>query len=55
MNTSHTPADSVLPLTGERTIPGLDVENYWFRRHEVVYQQLAQHCADREVLEAGCG
>ncbi|GAH28911.1 unnamed protein product, partial [marine sediment metagenome] len=51
----HTPADSVLPLTGERTIPGLEVENYWFRRHEVVYQRLAQHCADREVLEAGCG
>jgi SAM-dependent methyltransferase len=49
------PADAVLPLTGERTIPGLDVENYWFRRHEVVYQRLAQHCADREVLEAGCG
>ncbi len=42
-------------MTGERTIPGLDVENYWFRRHEVVYQQLAPRCADREVLEAGCG
>src|ERR1700754_4324500 len=51
----HTPADAVLPLTGERTIPGLDVENYWFRRHEVVYQRLARPCADREVLEAGCG
>src|SRR3984957_8745853 len=51
----HAPADAVLPLTGERTIPGLDVENYWFRRHEVVYQRLTQHCADREVLEAGCG
>ena len=47
--------DAVLPLTGERTIPGLDVENYWFRRHEVVYQRLAQRCAGREVLEAGCG
>src|ERR1700733_8615872 len=51
----HAPADAVLPLTGERTIPGLDVENYWLRRHEVVYQRLTQHCADREVLEAGCG
>src|SRR6201990_2405529 len=51
----HAPADDVLPLTGERTIPGLDVENYWFRRHEVVYQRLAQHCAGRDVLEAGCG
>lgn len=47
--------DSGLPLTGERTIPGLAVENYWFRRHEVVYQRLAGNCTGREVLEAGCG
>ena len=46
---------AVLALTGERTVPGLDAENYWFRRHEVVYQHLAQRCAGREVLEAGCG
>ena len=51
----HAPVDTVLTLTGERTIPGLDVENYWFRRHEVVYQQLAPRCAGLEVLEAGCG
>jgi len=47
--------EGALPLTGERTVPGLAEENYWFRRHEVVYQRLAQHCAGREVLEAGCG
>jgi SAM-dependent methyltransferase len=51
----HAPADAALPLTGERTVPGLDVENYWFRRHEVVYQQLAHRCVGRDVLEAGCG
>jgi SAM-dependent methyltransferase len=51
----HPPVDDVLTLTGERTIPGLDVENYWFRRHEVVYQHLVPRCAGREVLEAGCG
>ncbi len=44
-----------LALTGERTVPGLDAENYWFRRHEVVYQRLAGYCAGRDVLEAGCG
>ncbi|OBI48264.1 SAM-dependent methyltransferase [Mycobacterium kyorinense] len=55
MRTFHTSTDAALPLTGERTIPGLDVENYWFRRHEVVYQRLASRCAGREVLEAGCG
>ena len=48
-------ADPVLTLTGERTIPDLDIENYWFRRHEVVYQRLAKHCVGRDVLEAGCG
>ena len=48
-------ADAVLMLTGERTIPDLDIENYWFRRHQVVYQRLAARCAGREVLEAGCG
>ena len=44
-----------LPLTGERTIPGLAEENYWFRRHEVVYRRLLDLCTGRDVLEAGCG
>ncbi|BBZ45128.1 class I SAM-dependent methyltransferase [Mycobacterium parmense] len=48
-------APSVLTLTGERTIPDLDIENYWFRRHQVVYQRLAARCAGADVLEAGCG
>lgn len=48
-------AAAALALTGERTIPGLAVENYWFRRHEVVYQRLAPRCGGRKVLEAGCG
>lgn len=47
--------DDSLPLTGERTIPGLAEENYWFRRHEVVYARLADRCRGRDVLEAGCG
>ncbi len=44
-----------MPLTGERTVPDLAEENYWFRRHEVVYQRLLDRCASRDVLEAGCG
>jgi len=44
-----------LPLTGERTVPGIAEENYWFRRHEVVYEELAPRCAGATVLEAGCG
>ena len=59
--THSDPPDAVLastdglPLTGERTVPGLDEENYWFRRHEVVYERLLDRCADRVVLEAGSG
>ena len=48
-------ADGGLPLTGERTVPGLAVENYWFRRHEVAYLHCADICAGQDVLEAGCG
>lgn len=44
-----------LPLTGERTVPGVPEENYWFRRHEVAYAELAPLCAGAVVLEAGCG
>ena len=44
-----------MALTGERTVPGVAEENYWFRRHEVVYRRLVDRCAGRDVLEAGCG
>lgn len=30
--------EPVLPLTGERTVPGIASENYWFRRHEAAYE-----------------
>lgn len=44
-----------LPLTGERTVPGIAEENYWFRRHEAAYLDLRRFCVDAVVLEAGCG
>ncbi len=51
------PGESVapLPLTGERTVPGIAEENYWFRRHEIVYARLLERCAGATVLEAGSG
>lgn len=56
---SDTPARAddahTLPLTGERTVPGIAEENYWFRRHEVVYQHFLSRCGNRTVLEAGAG
>jgi SAM-dependent methyltransferase len=49
-----------LPLTGERTMPGIPHENYWFRRHEVVYRWVCARLLDnarppRRLLDAGCG
>lgn len=44
-----------LPLTGERTVPGIAREQYWFARHEAVYRWLAPQCARATVLEAGSG
>lgn len=47
---------TTLPLTGERTVPGIVRENYWFRRHEVVYHWIIQeHDLSGTVVEAGCG
>jgi SAM-dependent methyltransferase len=46
-----------LPLTGERTAPGIWHENYWFARHEAAYRWVAGLGAGRNgrVLDAGCG
>jgi len=46
---------SGLTLTGERTLPGIAHENYWFRRHEAAYRALAPFTTGARVLEAGCG
>ena len=45
----------VIRLTGERTLPRIWHENYWFRRHEAVYVAIASGLDDAVVLEAGCG
>ena len=34
-----------LHLTGERTLPDVPEENYWYRRHLVVYEWIAQRVA----------
>jgi SAM-dependent methyltransferase len=44
-----------LQLTGERTVPGIPHENYWFRRHEAAYLWVEPMAAGRTVLEVGCG
>lgn len=42
-------------LTGERTLPGIPEENYWFQRHVVAYRFAAGRLPGLRVLDAGCG
>jgi SAM-dependent methyltransferase len=44
-----------LPLTGERTLPDVPEENYWYRRHLVVYEWIAARVGDRRVVDMACG
>ena len=44
-----------LHLTGERTLPDVPEENYWYRRHLVVYEWIAQRVHGREVVDLACG
>ena len=44
-----------LALTGERTLPDVPAENYWYRRHLAVYEWLAERCAGLEVVDMACG
>ncbi|MFO7778610.1 MAG: class I SAM-dependent methyltransferase [Nitriliruptoraceae bacterium] len=53
-----------LTLTGERTLPGIPDERYWFIRHVVAYRAAqravgelaaARPSGDVAVLDAGCG
>jgi methyltransferase family protein len=44
-----------LALTGERTLPDVPEENYWFRRHLVVYQWIAARVGGLRVIDMACG
>ncbi len=44
-----------LALTGERTLPDVPEENYWFRRHLAVYEWIAARCHGLEVVDMACG
>ena len=44
-----------LELTGERTLPDVPEENYWYRRHLVVYRWIASRCAGLRVVDLACG
>ncbi|HTU85421.1 MAG TPA: class I SAM-dependent methyltransferase [Solirubrobacteraceae bacterium] len=44
-----------LELTGERTLPDVPAENYWYRRHLAVYEWIATRVAGGTVLDMACG
>jgi SAM-dependent methyltransferase len=44
-----------LELTGERTLPDVPAENYWYRRHLAVYEWIAARVAGAVVLDMACG
>ncbi len=44
-----------LELTGERTLPDVPEENYWFRRHLAVYEWIAARARGLRVIDMACG
>jgi 2-polyprenyl-3-methyl-5-hydroxy-6-metoxy-1,4-benzoquinol methylase len=44
-----------LSLTGERTLPDVPEENYWYRRHLAVYEWIAERVKGLDVVDMACG
>jgi SAM-dependent methyltransferase len=44
-----------LELTGERTLPDVPAENYWYRRHLAVYGWIAARVRGLRVADLACG
>jgi SAM-dependent methyltransferase len=44
-----------LELTGERTLPDVPEENYWYQRHVAVYGWIADRCVGLRVVDLACG
>jgi SAM-dependent methyltransferase len=44
-----------LELTGERTLPDVPAENYWYRRHLAVYEWISARVGGMRVLDMACG
>ena len=44
-----------LELTGERTLPDVPAENYWFQRHLAVYEWIGARVAGLRVIDMACG
>jgi 2-polyprenyl-3-methyl-5-hydroxy-6-metoxy-1,4-benzoquinol methylase len=49
------PGVAPLALTGERTLPDVPEENYWFQRHLVVYRWIATRVEGMHVVDVASG
>ena len=49
------PGVQPLRLDGERTLPDVPAENYWYRRHLAVYEWIAPRVAGLRVVDLACG
>jgi 2-polyprenyl-3-methyl-5-hydroxy-6-metoxy-1,4-benzoquinol methylase len=52
---SQPPGVPPLSLTGERTLPDVPAENYWYRRHLAVYEWIAARVGGLRVIDMACG
>ncbi len=53
--TGQPPGVPPLELTGERTLPDVPDENYWYRRHLAVYEWIAARVKGLRVFDLACG
>jgi 2-polyprenyl-3-methyl-5-hydroxy-6-metoxy-1,4-benzoquinol methylase len=55
VQTDQPPGVPPLMLTGERTLPDIAAENYWFRRHLAVYEWIGARVLGARVIDMACG
>ena len=55
LQSNQPPGVPPLALTGERTLPDVPEENYWYRRHVAAYRWIAERCHGQRVVDLACG
>src|SRR5947199_10017090 len=55
VQTNQPPGVPPLTLTGERTLPDVPAENYWYRRHLAVYEWIGARVVGLRLLDMACG
>jgi SAM-dependent methyltransferase len=55
MQRNQPPGVPPLELTGERTLPDVPAENYWYRRHLAVYEWIGARVIGKRVIDMASG